>query len=301
MKRHGILAVCVFFLGLSFLAGAEQTAFDGVEARFSKSDTDRRFIEKDSELILDDGAQKLMVKNDEHPLEVSYNDIQKVVFDVSTHRRGANWVFAVSPVVGEARAGKHVSDHWCYLEYKRPDASVQSYLLEIPEKWSQNVIDKMQASLGGNVTIAEFPEKEESINKNTLKDVHSKYDVKVEKDTHPLPVMKPGKALVVVVCSAPTARFYQKGLDAKLHANDNVVAVNNEGTYAFAYLGPGEYLLVSQPGDASGLRMKLEAGKDYYFLEVQDAVNRRTTLSRHSKELIMYEISGAYYSDWKPK
>jgi hypothetical protein len=313
MKKHWILAVCVFFLGLSSLAGTEPTTFDGVKTRFSRSDTDRRLIDKDAKLILDDGAQKLTVKNDERPLEVSYNDIQKVVFDLSTRRRGVSGkggiLFAASPLVGEIRAGHHVNNYWCYLEYKRPDASVQSYLLEIPKKWSPNVIDKMQALLGGKVTIAEFPEQEESIKKDTLKAVQSKDGLWIEKDLHPLPEMKPEKALVVVVC--PALGVFNSGLGGKwarykvmLHANDDVVVVDTFGAYGFAYLDPGEYLLVSQTEKTNGFgfHIKLEAGKDYYFLQDLDPTNKgRTDLSRHSKELVMYELSGADYTDWKPK
>jgi hypothetical protein len=61
--------------------------------------------------------------------------------------------------------------------------------------------------------------------------------------------------------------------------------------------------LVSQTENASGFRMKLEAGKDYYFLQdtFMGAWKARTTLSRHSKELVMYELSGTHYSDWKRK
>jgi hypothetical protein len=78
-----------------------------------------------------------------------------------------------------------------------------------------------------------------------------------------------------------------------------VVAVNHLGTYTFFYLDPGEYLLVSQTRDASGFKIKVEAGKDYYFL--QNLLWAHMTFSRHSKELVLHEMSGAYYSNWKRK
>lgn len=67
--------------------------------------------------------------------------------------------------------------------------------------------------------------------------------------------------------------------------------------------GPGDYPLVSQVENASGFRIKLEAGKDYYFLQdtFMGMWKARTALSRHTKELVMYELSGAHYSDWKRK
>jgi hypothetical protein len=80
------------------------------------------------------------------------------------------------------------------------------------------------------------------------------------KQTHPTPEIKSDKALVVVVCPSPAARYSGKGNQVKLHANDHVVVVNKMGTYGFAYLDPGEYLLVSQTENASGFQMKLEAG-----------------------------------------
>jgi hypothetical protein len=47
----------------------------------------------------------------------------------------------------------------------------------------------------------------------------------------------------------------------------------------------------------------LEAGKEYYFLQntFQGALRWHTELSRNSSELVMYELNGAYYSDWKQK
>ena len=107
----------------------------------------------------------------------------------------------------------------------------------------------------------------------------------------------------MVVCPPLAARFEGMGYQNKLHANDQVVAINRMGTYSFAYLDPGEYLLAAQTENASGFRMKLEAGKDYYFLQnvFMGAWKNRTTLSRHTKELVMYELQGAYFSDWKRK
>lgn len=66
------------------------------------------------------------------------------------------------------------------------------------------------------------------------------------------------------------------------------------------YLDPGDYLLVSQAENASGVRMRLEAGAEYYFLQdtFMGAWKGRTQLTRHSKELVMYELNGADYSAW---
>jgi hypothetical protein len=299
------LLFILVLVGLCSLAWTqEQASFKaGVKVRFSRSATDRRLVDKDADLVLDDSARKLTVKNQEHPLEVSYDDIQRVVFDVSTRMRGGALSQVVGGLPGAAIASKHVSHYWCYIEYKGPSGSVHSYMIEFPKEESQKAIEKMKAVLGERATVAEFPEQEETVDKNTLKDLQSKHDLKLDKKNHPLPELKPDKALVVVVCPPLAARYEGQGNQYKLHANDQVVGVNKMGTYSFAYLDPGDYLLVSQTENASGFRMKLEAGKDYYFLQdtFMGAWKARTTLSRHTKEVVMYELNGAYFSDWKRK
>jgi hypothetical protein len=82
-----------------------------------------------------------------------------------------------------------------------------------------------------------------------------------------------------------------------------VVAVNKPGTYSFAYLDPGEYVLASQAENANGFKLTLEAGKDYYLLQntFLGALKARTSLSQQSKEIVLHEISGAGYADWKRK
>jgi hypothetical protein len=87
----------------------------------------------------------------------------------------------------------------------------------------------------------------------------------------------------------------------KLHANDRVVAINEMGTYSFAYLDPGKYRLISQPSEGdNGFETELEAGKTYYFLQ-SSLHNYRTLLSRDSGEVVTYLAADTYLSDWKPK
>lgn len=305
MKQKVHFLLCILLIGFCSLAWAhEETAYiAGVKIRFSKSATDRRLVDKDADLTLDDSARKLIVKNQEHALDVSYGDIRRVVFDVSTRMRGGALSQVVGGVAGAAIAAKHVSHYWCYVEYNTSNGSVQPYMIEFPKDQSPNAIEKFKAALGDKVTVAEFSEQEETIDKKSLHDLQSKHDLKVDKKNHPLPDLKPDKALVVVVAPPLAARFEGQGIQYKLHANDQVVAVNKMGTYSFAYLDPGDYLLVSQTENASGFRMKLDAGKDYYFLQdtFMGSWKAHTTLSRHAKELVMYELEGAYFSDWKRK
>lgn len=282
---------------------AQQPVFTKVKARFNRSEKDPRLIDKDADLVLNDKTQKLTVKNDLKPLDIRFEDIQKVTFDMSTHMRGGGMSQLIGGLAGAAMASKHVNDYWCCLEFQTPGGESKVYFLEIDKDASPKIIETMKAILGNKVEIADFPEKEGKIEKETLKDLQSKHDLKVDKKNHPLPELKPDKALVVVVCPALAARHAGKGNQYKLHANDKVVAVNKMGTYSFCYLDPGEYLLVSQTENASGFPIKLEAGKDYYFLQntFTGFWKARTSLTRHTKQLVMHELSGAYFANWKRK
>jgi hypothetical protein len=119
-----------------------------------------------------------------------------------------------------------------------------------------------------------------------------------------MPEIKEDKATVVVVCPPLAARFAGTGSQVKLHANEQVIAVNVMGTYSFAYLDPGKYLLVSQGENANGFEMELEAGREYFFLQntfQQTITPNQTSLSRNSPELVTFLLDGSYYSDWKVK
>ncbi|MDR1727451.1 MAG: DUF2846 domain-containing protein [Acidobacteriota bacterium] len=282
-----------------------RNVFDKVKTRFNSKAGP--LVDKDADLVFDDDARKLIVKNDQKPLEVGYGDIQRVVFDVSRHMRGGglgDFIGAGSGVVNimlqHALQNRAVQDYWCFIQYKSADGSIQPYMLEIDKASSQDAIGKMQAVLGDKVEIAEFAEQAEAIDRKTLPDVKSKHKLRVASTHPPVPAIRPDKALLVVVCPRLAARK-GGGIQNKLHANDHVVAVNTMGTYGFAYLDPGEYLLATESrGGASGFRMRLEAGEDYYFL--QNAVNAATTsLSRQTKELVMYELSGSFFADWQRK
>jgi hypothetical protein len=173
-------------------------------------------------------------------------------------------------------------------------------VLRVGENSWDKVVEKMKGAFGDRVLVSDTREGEK-VDRNTLKDLQSTHTLKVDSKNRPLPEIRLDKALVVVVCLPIAARYAGKGNQFKLHANDRVVAVNKMGTYSFAYLDPGEYMLVSQAENAHGMKVKLEPGKDYYFL--QDvwfgAWKGRTGLSMHTKKVVMYQLSGAYYSDWK--
>jgi len=205
-------------------------------------------------------------------------------------------------VAGTLIARKHVNDYWLFIRYKDQDAS-DSVLLEVPKDASAEVIDRATKIFGDRVSVTDFPEKSESIKVDDLAARKTKQSLKVDRENHPLPETKPDKATVIVVCPPLAARNAGQGNQVKLHANDQVIAVNKMGTYSFAYLDPGSYRLVSQAENASGFQMDLEAGKQYYFLQniFQGGFKSETALSRNSAELVMYLVDGSYHADWRPK
>lgn len=303
---------CFTFIGVALVFAwsvyAQNLVVQKVKIDRHHNEKDRILVEKAGVLTFDDSAKALIFKdNAGDDLNVKYADVDKIVFEVDTHMRGGNFGTAllgaatgpVGAVVAGNIAGQRVNDYWMYVA---PAANRgEPFLIEVPSDSSDSVINKVKTIFADRVTIAEFPQKSAEVDKNTLTDFQAKEVVKADKQTHPLPELKPDKALIVIVCPALSpqdvgARFY-----LKLFANGRVVAVNNVGTYSFVYLDPGKYALVSQAENASGFEMNLEAGQGYYFLESLFRGNwhPRTVLSRNSKELVMYKLDGAYYSDWK--
>ena len=277
---------------------AEPVVFKDVKIRFNRSESDRRLIDKSGDLVFDDTERRLVMKSSDKPVSIPYDDVQKVIFDVTTHMRGGGLGQVLGGVTGAMIQAKHVNDYWFYIG----QTSGAHTVLEIPKESSPQVIDKAKAIFGDKVV--EYPTQQgEKIEKDTLKDLQSKHSLDENKKEHPVPEVKPDKALVVVVCPPLAARYSGKGTQYKLHANDKVVAVNKMGTYSFAYLDPGEYQLASQSENASALKLTLEAGKEYYFLQntFMGAWKARTGLSLQSKEIVLHELSGAEYADWKRK
>jgi hypothetical protein len=312
MKIFSILILCASVFAGPQATQSQRTSFADVKIRFSKSEKDRRLVDKDAVLILDAANRLLMVNAPEKQLSIPYDKVRRVQFEVTTHMRSGFLAELVTVTaaasVGVVGAGapiaaKRVSDYWCYIEYVDAASKAQSQLLEIEKKVSEQVIEKMTQTFGDRVARIEFKEEASKVEKKSIVDLQSKHDIRVDKTNHPMPGKQAGKALIVVVCPPLAARKAGKGNQFKIHANDRVVIVNKSGTYSFAYLDPGEYMLVSQSDNGSGFRIKLEADQDYYFLQntLYGMMKPGTLLSRNSKELVMYELNGAYYADWKRK
>jgi hypothetical protein len=307
MRR--VIGLLFLLLILAASLPAQKTVFEYVKIRRHRSAEKRVLVDKIGVLTLNDADRKLTFKSDAgDDIEVRYDDIQKVVFDVATHMRGGALAQLIQaaplagPIVGGAIAGAQVNDYWLYFEYKDHERN-QSVLLVVPKNQSSQIIDKTTSVFGPRVTVADFPEMGVAVKKDALKAVKSKQELKIDKQNHPLPEVKSDKATVVVVCPPLAARDAGRGNQFKLHANDQIVAVNRMGTYSFAYLDPGKYRLVSQAEDANGFEMELEAGHEYFFLQntFQGVVKGETRLSRNSPEVVTYLAEGSYLSDWKPR
>lgn len=310
MRRQQLLMTVsgLVLLVLAVPLWAQQTRLSKVWVIFNKSQDDPRLVSKSGDLFVEESGRKLIVKSEQKPLEVSLDNIQKMLFEASYSARGmglraVGGALLAGGVGASLVAGQRVTYYICYFEYKAPDGSMQRYVLEFPEDRQEEVTNELLQTFGEKASFVKFDEKSEEVEKKTLKDLQSKHSVTVDKVYRPLPEIKPDKALVVVVWPATRAREAGRGVQAKIHASDHVVLVTKDGTYSFCYLDPGEYLLVSQAAYAMGIRINLEAGKDYYFTQHfgQGFKGLRVGLTRHSRELVMFYVSGAYYSDWERK
>jgi hypothetical protein len=301
------LLVLLSALALSGLCPGQTVTF-AARLHRHQSAQNRVLVGRLGELTFADHV--LAFQGDGHEkLEIPYTSVSKVVFDTTTHMRGvtpgsvaAEFVPAVGFIAGPVARAHHVQNYWFYLEYKDGDHD-QDTLLEVGRDSFQKVIEKASSVFAAKVVVANYPEKGAEIELSKLPDLNSKDAMRVDKVNHPTPELKPGQALLVVVCPPLRTREAGRGNQFKLHANDRVIAVNKPGTYSFAYLDPGKYRLVSQSENAYGFEMDLEGGKAYYFLQntFQGVFKASTSLSRNSPELVNYLADGSYYSDWKPK
>lgn len=288
--RRRIFLLCSIF---ALLPGEAQT-FKKVSFRCPRGKKDNRLTSKDVHLIVDEAAGKLALKYvyepDAKPVEVKLADITKMTFEATPHGRD---VFPLGGVIGMAVASKTVSDYWCFFKHNTPEGE-RPALLEIDKGSSQKVIDVMRRLLGERVSEP-ASRVGGDFDKKTLAELDAKYTVTFPK-LHPIPEKRPDSALIVAVF--PTGSMAATALH-KLHANDKVILANVSGTYSFAYLPPGEYLFASQCGTANGMKLKVDAGSAYYFVQSARAslksMHEGALLSQNSEDLVLYEVAAARY------
>jgi hypothetical protein len=282
--------------------------YEDVWVRFSQSAKDIRMVTDKADLVMDAARSRLVVKNKKRPLDVAFADIKGVVFDASTHMRGGNGGGGFGGLIGAAVAasvqGGAVTDYWCVIDYAGPNGQVERYLLEVDKEQAPAVLAKMKELLPDKVQEARFEERQREVPKEELKPFEDDYTVTVKKEQRPpVPGVRGDKALVVVVCPAVDTADTGRGGQYRLYANGQIVAVNKMGTYNYAFLDPGRYTLRSKAGNVGELVIELQAGKEYYFFQntFMGFASAKNTLTRQSKELVTYELTGTYHSEWQPK
>jgi len=240
MRIFPLRILLVLVLSTSWLV-AEPNVVIHVKTRVHADAKDRVLVEKGETLTFDDEQHRLILTGSASKrLDIAYDDVAKIVFEVTTHMRGGRLAEMISfagaggAIAGNILAGKHVNDYWFYLEYKKPDGGA-NVLIEVPKNSSAQVIDKANEIFGSRVTVADFSERPAEIEKKQLADLHSKQALKVNKKDHPVPEVKPDKALIVVVCPRLTPSLFNPDNQFKLHANDHVVAV------VFSFVGRVSY------------------------------------------------------------
>jgi hypothetical protein len=309
IAKHTAAATFVL-LSAALPSVAQPLTCNDVKVRFP--DAKKVMTEKAATLMLDDAAQRLVVKCSERPLDVAYKDVQKVVVEVNTigSKTGFGAKF-LGVLAGGLLFGTAITtaidrpfddDHFVYLEYAT-EAGTQPYLINIGRTSVPRVLQQVQAVFADRVLLPTFDEKPERSPKFTGKGAGRKIRCMATAKQHPLPEMRPDKALVVVVMPATIMQrsaAEKKGSGAVIFLDGNPVAVVMPGTYAYFYADAGEYSMATWVNEMVGLRMKLEAGKEYYVTQTlyAEGVKTKTFLTRHSKELVAYELLGSLFTDW---
>lgn len=222
---------------------AQPMVFKKVQMRFNPVGPKREMVERGADLILDDNARMLTIKSGK-PIVVDYGSIEKVVFDVRRHMRGGRMTKLLGAMnggragtigsdIGAAIEAKTVEERLCYLEYKVSGGTTRSLMLVIDFDIADEVTARMQSAFGTAVLGLDFGPHPYEIDKRRLKDLRSKHIVTLDKKNHPQPEVKPDKALVVVVSPSIPGKILATGIQYKLHANDNVVAITKPGAYSF--------------------------------------------------------------------
>ena len=291
------LLVLGLLLVASLPAFAQQVAFPDVKVRFSRG-KDRLLVEKGADLVFDDAGKRLIVKSSDRPANVPYDKVRRIQLERSIRGTDPGLAIAFGGLVGAAIHDDTKLASWAYIETE----DSQPLLVMIGKESTARFREKVKEAFGDRVATVEFRETAEKIEKETQKEAKVGYDVRADKQQHPMPELKADKALIVVACPPINTRYSGKG-NAKLYLDDNVVAANEMGSYTFFHAEPGEHTLISEMGNASAIRMNFEAGKDYYFLQNTSIgwTSPQTLLSRQSKELVMYEVGGSYFASWKKK
>lgn len=304
-----ISAITFAVTAILFAAANAQTRFKDVEVRFVPPGK-QIHENQDAELVIDDKARRISVRSKMKSLDAGFDDIERAIVEVNTHGKKAGFGASLAGwMVGGLLFGDLIAtsidkpfdqDHFLLFEMK----GSTPFLVSIDNKSVPAALKALQAALGTKVYVPQFTEKVEKIPDEKFNPPKVKVTAVPTAKTRPVPNILPDKATIVM--TAPVAIFFagkpeKKGPGILVYANNQLVTVIWAGNYTFFHLDPGEYLLAGDTPAPTGLRIKVEAGKDYYFTLTpwHKGIRMRSFITRNSKELITYEMSGALWIDWK--
>jgi len=220
MRQPAALIIPLLLATLCLATDTE--TFSHVKIHRHRSAKNRVLVDKLGKLTFDDANRKFTFEktvddkfDEPERVEVGYESVTKVVFEVTTHMRGgglAEVVSAIPPVAmaGPIIADQHVHDYWFYVAYRNAEQDGE-VLLEIPNSSSRRIIDKTTGVFGSRVVVNDFPETGENIEPEKLPDFKSKHRLKIDGQNRPVPENRPDKATIVVVLSAPRGAGFGQG------------------------------------------------------------------------------------------
>lgn len=295
---------------------AAQSAGIGVKVPITSAKNRQKSF-RSAILVLDQSARRATVTSKEiGRVDMPYDSVEKVVIEpnvrVSYSAGAAIAGFALGGAAFGGRIAASIDNpvdmaHTVYLEFRKPDGSSARMVVSVDKENVPMALRGIKDAFGDRASLAAFTETPEALDIKRLPTAQIRLLVKGNMANRPVPATRSDKAMVLVACPTGNGidavrldKFQNWG--AYVVSTDQVIAVNAPGTYTFFYLDPGDYTLVSQTQDASGLRMKLEAGKDYYLIQTMYLAGKmKSFLTRHSKELVMHEVSDLAWSEWKSK
>lgn len=173
MRRIILLALVLLTSSLCF---SETTTFRAKLHRH-KSAKNQVLVDKIGGLTFDDAGRKIAFKDDAHDrFEIPYDNVTKVLFEVTSHMRGGTAARVISTVslpgaiVGSEIARERIHNYWFYIEYKSGNVTTPM-LLEVPSDASKAIIAKANGIFGTKVTMADYPDKGVQIDPDKLPDI----------------------------------------------------------------------------------------------------------------------------------
>jgi len=117
--RICLLRICLLVVLSTSCLVAEPNVVIHVKTRVHADAKDRVLVEKGETLTFDDAQHRLILTGSASKrLDIAYDDVAKIVFEVTTHMRGGTLAEMISfagaggAIAGNILAGKHVNDYW---------------------------------------------------------------------------------------------------------------------------------------------------------------------------------------------